>query len=85
MDAFTYRDGEMYAENVPLNAIAQDYGTPTYVYSRAHLEQQFLSYQQALADQDHLEFEDPSLKAAIIRYHFYTSLQSIFLEYILDQ
>jgi diaminopimelate decarboxylase len=54
MDAFTYRDGEMYAENVPLNAIAQDYGTPTYVYSRAHLEQQFLSYQQALAGRDHL-------------------------------
>jgi diaminopimelate decarboxylase len=54
MDAFTYRDGELYAENVPLNAIAQDYGTPTYVYSRAHLEQQFLSYQQALAGRDHL-------------------------------
>ena len=54
MDAFTYRDGELYAENVPLNAIAQDYGTPTYVYSRAHLEQQFLSYQQALTGRDHL-------------------------------
>jgi diaminopimelate decarboxylase len=54
MDAFTYRNGELFAENVPLSAIADSYGTPTYVYSRAYLEQQFLSYQQALAGRDHL-------------------------------
>ncbi|MGJ8672172.1 DUF2017 family protein [Rubritalea sp.] len=35
-------------------------------------------------NEDALEYEDPSLKAAIIRYHFYTSLQSIMLDYILD-
>ena len=35
-------------------------------------------------DEEALEYEDPHLKAAIIRYHFYTSLQSIMLEYILD-
>ncbi|MFC5051174.1 DUF2017 family protein [Rubritalea spongiae] len=35
-------------------------------------------------DEEALEYEDPSLKAAIIRYHFYTSLQSIMLDYILD-
>lgn len=35
-------------------------------------------------DEDSLEYEDPTLKAAIIRYHFYTSLQSIMLDYILD-
>ena len=54
MDTFTYRDGELYAENVPLSAIAERYGTPVYVYSRAHLEQQFLSYQLALAGREHL-------------------------------
>jgi diaminopimelate decarboxylase len=54
MDAFEYRNGELYAENVPLAAIAEQYGTPTYVYSRAYLEQQFLAYQQALAGRDHL-------------------------------
>ena len=54
MDTFTYRDGELYAENVPLSAIAERYGTPVYVYSRAYLEQQFLSYQQALAGREHL-------------------------------
>lgn len=54
MDAFQYRDGELTAENVSLQAIAAEFGTPTYVYSRAHIEQQFLSYQQALAGRDHL-------------------------------
>lgn len=54
MSPFEYRNGELYAEDVPLAAIAARYGTPTYVYSRAYLEQQFLSYQQALAGRDHL-------------------------------
>ncbi len=54
MDAFEYRNGELYAENVPLTEVAERHGTPTYVYSRAYLEQQFLSYQQALTDRDHL-------------------------------
>jgi diaminopimelate decarboxylase len=54
MDAFDYRNGQLFAENVSLDAIAEQYGTPTYVYSRAYLEQQFLSYQQALAGREHL-------------------------------
>lgn len=54
MDPFQYRNGELYAEDVPLATIAERFGTPSYVYSRAYLEQQFLSYQQALAGRDHL-------------------------------
>ena len=54
MDAFEYRNGELYAENVPLAQIADRFGTPTYVYSRAYLEQQFLSYQSALEGREHL-------------------------------
>lgn len=41
-------------------------------------------YDESAEDDPNLDFEDPSLKAAIIRYHFYTSLQSLMLEYILD-
>ena len=41
MDAFNYRDGELFAEGVALSAIAQRFGTPTYVYSRAHIEAQY--------------------------------------------
>ncbi|MFT5578031.1 MAG: diaminopimelate decarboxylase [Paraglaciecola psychrophila] len=54
MQAFDYRDGQLCAENVALADIAARHGTPTYVYSRAYLEQQFLSYQRALADREHL-------------------------------
>lgn len=54
MDCFTHQNGELYAEQVSLADIAKRYGTPTYVYSRAYLEQQFLSYQSALAGREHL-------------------------------
>ena len=38
MDYFTLRDGELFAEDVPLRLIAAEVGTPVYVYSRATLE-----------------------------------------------
>ncbi len=47
MDAFNYRDGELFAEGVALSAIAERFGTPTYVYSRAHIEAQYRSYADA--------------------------------------
>ena len=34
---FDYRDNCLHAEGVPLARIAAEYGTPTYVYSRAAL------------------------------------------------
>lgn len=54
MDAFQHQNGELFAEQVSLNAIASQYGTPTYVYSRSHIEERFLSYQNALKGRDHL-------------------------------
>ncbi|MBP5101556.1 diaminopimelate decarboxylase [Pseudomonas protegens] len=54
MDAFNYRDGELFAEGVALSAIAERFGTPTYVYSRAHIEAQYQAYAQALAGMPHL-------------------------------
>jgi len=54
MDNFTYRDGELYAENVALSRIAGEYGTPVYVYSRAALEQRYLAYDRALEGMPHL-------------------------------
>ena len=54
MQAFTYQQGELHAENVALTAIAQQFGTPTYVYSRAHIEAQYRSYADALQGVEHL-------------------------------
>lgn len=54
MNAFNYRDGELFAEGVVLSAIAEQFGTPTYVYSRAHIEAQYRSYTDALQGAEHL-------------------------------
>ncbi|WP_369958335.1 diaminopimelate decarboxylase [Pseudomonas benzenivorans] len=54
MNAFNYRDGELFAEGVALSAIAQRFGTPTYVYSRAHIEAQYHAYADALTGMPHL-------------------------------
>jgi len=53
MDAFSVRDGQLFAEDVPLSAIAERFGTPTYVYSRAHLTRQYRAYADALAGVPH--------------------------------
>ncbi|WP_273825878.1 diaminopimelate decarboxylase [Pseudomonas asplenii] len=54
MDAFNYRDGELFAEGAALSAIAERFGTPTYVYSRAHIEAQYHAYADALEGVPHL-------------------------------
>ncbi len=54
MKYFPYRDGKLYAENVPVSDIAASHGTPCYIYSRAALEAAFGEYQHALDGSDHL-------------------------------
>ena len=54
MDAFNYRNGELFAEGVALTAIAERFGTPTYVYSRAHIEAQYNAFANALSGMPHL-------------------------------
>ena len=54
MDHFAYRDGELYAEDVPLRDIAARYGTPCYVYSRATLERHWRAFDKAFSGRDHL-------------------------------
>ncbi len=54
MDFFEYVGGELYAEAVPVRRIAEEFGTPTYVYSRKTLERHWWSFENALADVPHL-------------------------------
>lgn len=54
MDHFNYRNGELYAEDVPVSSIAERFGTPAYVYSRATLERHYRAYDDALKDRAHL-------------------------------
>ena len=51
---FELRGGELYAEGVPLSAIAERHGTPCYVYSRAALEGAWRALDGALAGLPHL-------------------------------
>ena len=54
MEVFAVRAGELHAEGVALSAVAQEFGTPAYVYSRAHIEGQYRAYTDALAGLPHL-------------------------------
>ncbi len=54
MDCFAYRDGELYAEEVAVSRLAADFGTPTYIYSRAAIEAQWQAFDQAFAGHPHL-------------------------------
>ncbi|MFD1217526.1 diaminopimelate decarboxylase [Microbulbifer celer] len=50
MSEFHYQQGSLWAEGVSLEQIAEQFGTPTYVYSRAHYERQYQAYADALGD-----------------------------------
>ena len=52
MNHFQYRDGILYAEDVPLTEIARAVGTPFYCYSTATLERHYRVFSQAFADVD---------------------------------
>ena len=54
MNHFEYRNGEMYAEQVPLQKIARDVGTPAYIYSLATLKRHFKVFDQAFAKAPHI-------------------------------
>lgn len=51
---YHYQNDVLCCEAVDLNALAEEHGTPLYVYSREAIEAAFLDYQRALGDQPHL-------------------------------
>lgn len=58
MDQFALRDGVLHAEDIPLPRLAEEIGTPVYVYSRAMLEAHAQEFRAALKDvpKKHLAF-----------------------------
>jgi diaminopimelate decarboxylase len=54
MDYFNYHNGRLCAEQVDLEALAKQYGTPAYVYSRATIERHWRAFDAALAGVEHL-------------------------------
>jgi diaminopimelate decarboxylase len=51
---FAYAGGELHAEQVPLATLAQRYGTPCYVYSRAAIEAAYRAFDTAFAGVPHV-------------------------------
>ncbi|MBW1981640.1 MAG: diaminopimelate decarboxylase [Deltaproteobacteria bacterium] len=54
MHHFHYRNDRLFCENVSLEAIAAEVGTPFYCYSHATLSRHFVAFDDAFADVDHL-------------------------------
>ncbi len=55
MDYFNYQDdGQLWAEDLPLARLAEEHGTPLYVYSRATLERHWHAFNNAAGDHPHL-------------------------------
>ena len=54
MSSFHTRDGRLLAENVDLAALAAQFGTPCYVYSRAAIEAAWRAFDEAFAGHEHL-------------------------------
>ena len=54
MDSFAYQEGCLHAEQVDLQQLADQHGTPLYVYSRATLERHWHAFDRALGEHPHL-------------------------------
>jgi diaminopimelate decarboxylase len=52
MPPFSYRNGALYAEDVPFATIAEAVGTPFYCYSAAAIEQSFAAFRDAFMGQN---------------------------------
>nr|WP_297349518.1 diaminopimelate decarboxylase [uncultured Glaciecola sp.] len=54
MDFFSYKDNQLFAEDVAVADIAKAHGTPLYIYSRATIERHWHAFNNAVANHDHL-------------------------------
>lgn len=54
MSHFQYQDGHLCADGFPLSELAEEHGTPAYIYSRSAIEEQWRLYDQALGGRSHL-------------------------------
>ncbi|MBL7250657.1 diaminopimelate decarboxylase [Alloalcanivorax sp. C16-2] len=53
MDPFSYRDGTLFAEEMPVAQLAERFDTPLYLYSRAALEERYNAFDEAFGDHPH--------------------------------
>lgn len=56
MTQFNYRNAELFTEDVAVSALAKQFGTPLYVYSRKALETHYRAYDDAFGERPHQVF-----------------------------
>lgn len=54
MHYFQYKNGELHAEDLPVEALAREYGTPLYIYSATTLKRHYRAFDSAFAGIPHL-------------------------------
>ena len=54
MDFFQYKNEQLYVEDLPVKQLAEEFGTPLYIYSRATLEHHWHAFDSALGEHPHL-------------------------------
>ncbi len=54
MHYFTYQNEELYAEDLPISKLAEEYDTPLYIYSAKTLRRHYQAFDSAFAHVDHL-------------------------------
>ncbi len=54
MDFFQYKNEQLYVEDLPVKQLAEEFGTPLYIYSRATLERHWHAFDSALGNHPHL-------------------------------
>ena len=54
MDFFQYKNEQLYVEDLPVKQLAEEFGTPLYIYSHATLERHWHAFNSALGDHPHL-------------------------------
>ena len=54
MDFFQYKNNQLMAENLPVKQLAEQFGTPLYIYSKATLERHWHAFDNAFGEHPHL-------------------------------
>jgi diaminopimelate decarboxylase len=54
VEGFRYQDNELYCEDVALNELPEEFGTPLYVYSKNQIVQNYRAIDEPLKDLDHV-------------------------------
>lgn len=78
MEPFSYYNNELYAEDVAVARIAEQVGTPCYIYSKAKIVHQWKAYDEAFSGRDHLVCYAVKANSSLAILHLLSQLGSGF-------